>query len=191
MPPGRPRSPASLPGYHAGRSPRNRGQRYPADPPTVAEIVAVMRHAGTDVYGVPLRALIVVLWRAGLRIREALALGESELDERRGRCSCAAAGAPAGGRSAWTSRCGSSFNPGSPRAVTYRSVRSSASPPRRHAGGCGQPAPHAPSDEPPLRPAGRSAAALEAPGLSVEIQLAEDRLDRGLAPTVEREAIVL
>ena len=39
---GRPRSPATLPGYHAGRSPRNKGQRYPADPPTVTEIVAVM-----------------------------------------------------------------------------------------------------------------------------------------------------
>src|SRR5215217_2624652 len=71
---GRPRSPATLPGFRAGRSPRNKGQRYPADPPTVAEIVAVMRHAGTGPYGSRLRALIVVLWRAGLRIHEALAL---------------------------------------------------------------------------------------------------------------------
>jgi site-specific recombinase XerD len=31
-----------------------------------------------------LRALIVVLWRAGLRIHEALALGEADLDSRRG-----------------------------------------------------------------------------------------------------------
>jgi integrase len=81
---GRPRSPATVPGFHAGRSPRNKGQRYPADPPTVAEIVAVMRHAGTDVYGARLRALIIVLWRAGLRIHEALALGEADLDRRRG-----------------------------------------------------------------------------------------------------------
>ena len=81
---GRPRSPATLPGFHAGRSPRNKGQRYPADPPTVAQIVAVMRHAGTGVYGARLRALVVVLWRAGLRIHEALALGESDLDQRRG-----------------------------------------------------------------------------------------------------------
>jgi hypothetical protein len=44
---GRPRSPATFPGFHAGRSPRNKGQRYPPDPPTLAEIVAVMRHAGT------------------------------------------------------------------------------------------------------------------------------------------------
>jgi integrase len=81
---GRPRSPATLPGFHAGRSPRNKGQRYPADPPTVAEIVAVMRYAGTGLHAAPLRALIVVLWRAGLRIQEAVALGESDLDERRG-----------------------------------------------------------------------------------------------------------
>jgi integrase len=81
---GRRRSPATIPGFHAGRSPRNKGQRYPADPPTVAEIVAVMRHAGDDVYGDRLRGLIVVLWRAGLRIHEALALGEADLDARRG-----------------------------------------------------------------------------------------------------------
>ena len=31
-----------------------------------------------------MRGLIVVLWRAGLRIQEALALSESDLDERRG-----------------------------------------------------------------------------------------------------------
>jgi integrase-like protein len=81
---GRPRSPATLPGFHAGRSPRNKGQRYPADPPTVAEIVSVMRHAGNGLHAARLRALIVVLWRAGLRIHEALALGEADLDARRG-----------------------------------------------------------------------------------------------------------
>ena len=40
---GRHRSPATMPGYHTGRSPRNKGMRYPAGPPTVEEIVAVMR----------------------------------------------------------------------------------------------------------------------------------------------------
>ena len=34
---GRPRSPATLPGYHAGRPPRNKGRHYPADPPTVED----------------------------------------------------------------------------------------------------------------------------------------------------------
>lgn len=40
------RSPATMPGYHQGRAPRNKGLRYPADPPTIEEIVAVMRSAG-------------------------------------------------------------------------------------------------------------------------------------------------
>lgn len=80
---GRRRSPATLPGYHAGRKPANKGRRYPADPPTVDEIVAVMRQARDDRHGRRLRALIVVLWRAGLRIQEGLALTESDLDSRR------------------------------------------------------------------------------------------------------------
>jgi hypothetical protein len=62
-----------LPGYHAGRPPRNEGMRYPADPPTVDEIVAVMRHTTDDRYGWRARTLIVVRWRAGLRIQEASA----------------------------------------------------------------------------------------------------------------------
>jgi integrase len=81
---GRRRSPATLPEFHAGRSPRNKGMRYPADPPTIEEIVSVMRHAGDGVHGRRLRGLIVVLWRAGLRICEALALAEADLDARRG-----------------------------------------------------------------------------------------------------------
>ena len=40
------RSPATMPGYHRGRPPRNKGEEYPADPPTVEEIVAVMRAVG-------------------------------------------------------------------------------------------------------------------------------------------------
>src|SRR5215204_1263695 len=62
---GRRRSPATLPGYHAGRPPRNKGIRYPADPPTIDEIVAVMRHTADDRHGWRVRAMIVVLWRAG------------------------------------------------------------------------------------------------------------------------------
>src|SRR5450755_1197332 len=81
---GRRRSAATLPGYDQGRPPRNKGLQYPADPPTVEEIIAVMRAAGDDADGVRLRALIVVLWRAGLRISEALALTESDLDADRG-----------------------------------------------------------------------------------------------------------
>jgi len=81
---GRRRSPAAMPGYHAGRPPRNKGLHYPADPPRVEEIVAVMRQAGSGPQGDRMRGLIAVLWRAGLRIAEALDLAESDLDERRG-----------------------------------------------------------------------------------------------------------
>jgi len=81
---GRRRSPATMPGFHSGRPPRNKGRRYPADPPNVEEIVAVMRQAGTTPHGLRMRGLIVVLWRAGLRIHEALALTEADLDARRG-----------------------------------------------------------------------------------------------------------
>src|SRR4051794_17504859 len=41
---GRRRSPATMPGFHAGRPQRNKGRRYPADPPTIEEIVAVDDH---------------------------------------------------------------------------------------------------------------------------------------------------
>ena len=81
---GRRRSPATTPGFRIGTAPRNKGQRYPADPPTVDEIVAVMRQAGQDRHGHRLNALVVVLWRAGLRIHEALSLIETDLDRRRG-----------------------------------------------------------------------------------------------------------
>jgi site-specific recombinase XerD len=50
----------------------------------VEEIIAVMRAAGQDADGARLRALIVILWRAGLRIGEALGLAETDLDASRG-----------------------------------------------------------------------------------------------------------
>src|SRR5690242_9647344 len=78
------RSPATLPGFHAGHAPGNKGLRYPADPPKVEEITGVMRAAGDGEHGRRLRGLIVLLWRAGLRIQEALMLAEGDLDQRRG-----------------------------------------------------------------------------------------------------------
>lgn len=77
---GRVRSPAATPGHWAGCAPPNKGLRYPADPPTVEEIILVMRQAGPGRYADRTRGLIAVLWRAGLRISEALALTESDLD---------------------------------------------------------------------------------------------------------------
>ena len=71
-------------GFHTGRSPRNKGFRYPADQPRIEEIIAVMRTAGDDAHGRRLRGSVVVLWRAGLRIQAALALAEGVLDHGRG-----------------------------------------------------------------------------------------------------------
>jgi len=81
---GRRRSPATTPGFLAGRAPRNKGMEYPPDPPHVEEILVVMRQAGHDRHGLRVRALIAVVWRAGLRISEALALSETDIDPSRG-----------------------------------------------------------------------------------------------------------
>jgi integrase len=81
---GRRRSPATTSSSHQGVPPRNKGLRYPPDPPTVDEIIAVMRATGNSPEGARLRGVIVVLWRAGLRISEALALNETDLDADRG-----------------------------------------------------------------------------------------------------------
>src|SRR5579859_7216702 len=49
-----------------------------------SRIIAVMRAAGSSPEGVRLRGVIVVLWRSGLRISEALALNATDLDCDRG-----------------------------------------------------------------------------------------------------------
>ena len=81
---GRLRSPAATPGHCAGLAPPNKGQLYPADPPTVEDIILVMREAGPGRYADRTRALIAILWRAGLRISEALALSETDVDAKTG-----------------------------------------------------------------------------------------------------------
>ena len=81
---GRRRSPATKSSFHRGVPPRNKGLRYPPDPPSVEEIIAVMRAAGDGPDGIRLRGVIVVLLRAGLRISEALELNEGDLDADRG-----------------------------------------------------------------------------------------------------------
>jgi hypothetical protein len=135
---GRRRSPATMPGYHAGCAPRNTGLRDPADPPTVEEIVSVMRQASDDRHGWRLRALVVVLWRGGLRVQEALALGERDLDPRRG--SLLVRHGKGGrrreiGMDAWGWE---QLRPCSRHASSSRSGRCSASSTARPAGGPGR-----------------------------------------------------
>ena len=45
---GRRRSPVTMPGYHAGRPPGNKGMHYPADPPTVPRCDAFWGRAARD-----------------------------------------------------------------------------------------------------------------------------------------------
>jgi hypothetical protein len=48
-------SPVTMP-FHESRAPRNKGHQYFADPPTVEEIIAVMREGGSGPDGARLRA---------------------------------------------------------------------------------------------------------------------------------------
>ena len=123
--------------------PGNKGRRYPADPPRVEEIVAVMRQAGGRSHGLRLRGLIVVLWRAGLRIAEAVALQESDLEPNQGALVVETARADADGLSAWTTGAGSSSALGWIIDARFQSARCSASSIRRSQGNLGRPEPHA------------------------------------------------
>ncbi len=102
------RSPATIPGYRQGRPPRNKGERYPADPPTVDQIVSIMRTIGDRADGHRLRALIVLLWRASLRISDALALQDNDLDRSRGACLSDVGRVASDGRLGWIAGRGSS-----------------------------------------------------------------------------------
>jgi hypothetical protein len=81
---GRRRSRATTSEFRRGVPARNKGLRYRPDPLTVEKIIAVMRAGSDTPDGVRLRAVIMILWRAGPRIREALALNEIDLDPERG-----------------------------------------------------------------------------------------------------------
>src|SRR3954454_7801560 len=78
------RPPATASGGQARRRSSNQGRHFPADPPRTEEIIAVMRFCDRTDHSARARALIIILWRAGLRIQEALDLTELDLDRRRG-----------------------------------------------------------------------------------------------------------
>lgn len=82
---GRRRSPITLPGYRLGMKPANYGQKYPAEILTreeISKLLAACSRRGPS--GLRNRALIVVMWRTGLRIAEALALHRKDVDLQHG-----------------------------------------------------------------------------------------------------------
>lgn len=74
------RSPITLAEYHRGREPANKGRKFPPEVLRPREVLALMEACGRGHAGVRDRALIATLWRAGLRISEALALLPKDID---------------------------------------------------------------------------------------------------------------
>ena len=78
-------SPATKKGHGAGARPANAGQRFPAEVLTTDEVQAILRRCSPRAAtGIRNRALIVLMWRAGLRVSEALALRPKDVDLERG-----------------------------------------------------------------------------------------------------------
>lgn len=78
---GRPRNIATTPGFRAGLPSRNRGKKFPPEPLTPQEALALLAVIDPQTMaGVRNRALIALLWRTGLRISEALDLRPHHVD---------------------------------------------------------------------------------------------------------------
>lgn len=82
---GRPRSPATMPGFRKGVKPANAGRRYKATPLTDDDVLLLLAGCSrTSSTGLRNRALIALLYRSALRISEGLALEPDDLDRDRG-----------------------------------------------------------------------------------------------------------
>ncbi len=73
------------PGHHRGHTPANKGQTYPAEVLTPDEVHRLLiQCSATSATGTRHRALITMMYRAGPRCSEALALRPKEVDLRAG-----------------------------------------------------------------------------------------------------------
>jgi len=79
------RSPVTLPAYRLGQPSPVKGRRFPPEPLTPEEVWRLIDACGRGLAGRRNRALIVVMWRGGLRVSEALALAPKDVDLERGR----------------------------------------------------------------------------------------------------------
>jgi site-specific recombinase XerD len=74
-------SPIITPGYHAGRTAPNKGKTYPPEVLAPDEVKALIRASSNRApTGIRNRALITVMYRAGLRLSEALALKPKDIN---------------------------------------------------------------------------------------------------------------
>jgi site-specific recombinase XerD len=79
------RSPITAYGYHAGREAPNKGRSYPPEVLTEDEVKDLIRACSNRApTGIRNRALIVVLYRSGLRLSEALALKPKDINSNTG-----------------------------------------------------------------------------------------------------------
>ena len=82
----RPSSPITRPGYRAGMTAPNKGMKLPAEPLSRSDVSKLLAACSTrGSAGIRDRALIAVLYRAGLRVAEGLALQPKDVDLEHGR----------------------------------------------------------------------------------------------------------
>lgn len=79
------RSPITLPEYRLGREPANKGRTLPAEPLTPDEVYRLIDACGDGSANLRNRALIMLMWRTGLRTSEARALLPKDVDLENGR----------------------------------------------------------------------------------------------------------
>lgn len=77
---GRRRSVVTLPGYRLGVRPANAGNKYPAETYSREQIHRLMSALGRGNAGARNRAIVVTMWRSGLRVAEVLDLVPRDVD---------------------------------------------------------------------------------------------------------------
>jgi integrase len=81
------RSPVTLPSYRTGQPSATKGRKFPPEPLTPEEVWALIDACGRGPAGRRNRALIIIMYRSGIRVSEALALRPKDVDLERGRVS--------------------------------------------------------------------------------------------------------
>jgi site-specific recombinase XerD len=79
------RSPVTLSSYRLGQPSPIKGRKFPPEPLTPDEVWRLVDACGRGLAGRRNRALIITMWRGGLRVSEALALAPKDVDLERGR----------------------------------------------------------------------------------------------------------